>query len=268
MGDVSEVPDNVAEVSVAIHQPNFLPWVGYFDKVARVDTFVLFDDVQLPQGKSFCSRVKIKGSNGPQWLTVPVSKKSKAQINQVAIVQNGWARKHVRTIEQVYGKAPYFEKFWPGIRATISEDWVLLADMNCALIETISRLGGIETNFVRSSSFDSAPVSADERILSILKSTNAAVYVSGEGAGSRRYVQSEEIAAEGVRLVWQEFQHPVYPQLAEPFDSHMSVLDMMFMTGCVVSDRETDEQYSRERQVGKLACILGKDVEPNSTVNV
>ena len=242
MGNVSDLAGNGAKLSVAIHQPNFLPWVGYFDKVARVDTFVLFDDVQLPQGKSFCSRVKIKGSNGPQWLTVPVSKKSNAQINQVAIVQNGWVRKHVRTIEQVYGKAPYFEEFWPAIRATISEGWVLLADMNCALIETISKLGGIETNFVRSSSFDSRPVSADERILSILKSTNAAVYVSGEGAGSRRYVQSEEMAAEGIRLVWQEFQHPVYPQLAEPFDSHMSVLDMIFMTGNVVSKLDSVER--------------------------
>ncbi|MGZ0172119.1 MAG: WbqC family protein [Planctomycetales bacterium] len=242
MGNVSEMAGNVAELSVAIHQPNFLPWVGYFDKIARVDTFVLFDDVQLPQGKSFCSRVKIKGSNGPQWLTVPVSKKSKALINQVEIVQNGWARKHTRTIESLYGKAPYFAKFWPAIRATISEDWVLLADMNCALIETISRLVGIETNFVRSSTFDSDPVSADERILSILKSTNAAVYVSGEGAGSRRYVQCEEMAAEGVRLAWQDFQHPVYSQLAEPFDSHMSVLDMMFMAGSVLSESEKRER--------------------------
>ena len=244
MGDVIEPASNATELSVAIHQPNFLPWVGYFDKVGRVDTFVLFDDVQLPQGKSYCSRVKIKGSNGPQWLTVPVKKSSGALILEVEVVNNGWARKHVRTIEQVYGKAPYFEKFWPQIRHVISQDWALLADLNCALIETISRLVGIETAFVRSSSFDHGAVSADERILEILKSTNASKYVSGEGAGSKRYVQGEEMEAAGVLLEWQEFRHPVYSQLADPFDSHMSVLDMMFMTGKVVSEDTAVERSS------------------------
>lgn len=245
MGNVSEVAGNVAELSVAIHQPNFLPWVGYFDKVATVDTFVLFDDVQLPQGKSFCSRVKIKGVNGPQWLTVPVKKNSGALIRQVEVVNNGWARKHVRTIEQIYGKASHFDEFWPQIRDVISQDWALLADMNCALIEKVSRLGGIETTFVRSSSFDLGAVNADERILAILKSTNATKYVSGEGAGSKRYVQSEEMEAEGIQLVWQDFRHPVYSQLAAPFDSHMSVLDMLFMTGKVVPGPATVEPSSR-----------------------
>ena len=239
MGDVIKPISNPTSLSVAIHQPNFLPWLGYFDKVARVDTFVLFDDVQLPQGKSFCSRVKIKGSNGPQWLTVPVKKHSGALIRDVEVVQNGWPRKHVRTIEQVYGKAPHFEEFWPRIREVIIQDWTLLADMNCALIETISRLGGVETTFVRSSSFDLGSVGADERILAVLRSTNATLYVSGEGAGSRRYVQSEELKAEGIQLQWQDFQHPVYSQLVGPFDSHMSVLDMLFMTGEVVSEAAT-----------------------------
>jgi hypothetical protein len=233
MGDVAMVENNKSERTVAIHQPNFLPWVGYFDKIARVDTFVLFDDVQLPQGKSFCSRVKIKGGNGPQWLTVPVSKKSKALINEVAIVQNGWSRKHARTIESLYGKAPYFDEFWPAIRNSLMEDWEFLADMNCSLIETISRLGGIEAKFIRSSSFDLGAVSADERILSILRETNADIYISGEGEGSKRYIQSQEMEAENIQLVWQDFQHPVYPQLSAPFDSHMSVLDMLFLTGKV-----------------------------------
>jgi len=241
MGNVDTFTRENPTARVAIHQPNYLPWVGYFDKVARVDTFVLFDDVQLPQGKSFCSRVKIKGANGPQWLTVPVAKKSKVLINEVEIVQNGWARKHTRTIESLYGKAPYFEKFWPAIKTTISEDWGLLADLNCALIETIAQLGGIETSFVRSSSLDATSVSANERIMSILKTTNAGIYVSGEGAGSKRYVQSKEMDANGIELVWQDFQHPVYPQLTEPFDSHISVLDMMFMTGRVISESNSQE---------------------------
>jgi hypothetical protein len=244
MGNVDTFTRENPTARVAIHQPNYLPWVGYFDKVARVDTFVLFDDVQLPQGKSFCSRVKIKGANGPQWLTVPVAKKSKALINEVEIVQNGWARKHTRTIESLYGKAPYFEKFWPAIKTTISEDWRLLADLNCAVIETIARLGDIETSFVRSSSLDATSVSADERIMSILKTTNTATYVSGEGVGSKRYVQSKEMDANGIQLVWQDFQHPVYPQLTEPFDSHISVLDMMFMTGSVISESNSQKSSS------------------------
>jgi hypothetical protein len=238
MGDVDVVETRHSNWAVAIHQPNFLPWVGYFDKISRVDTFVLFDDVQLPQGKSFCSRVKIKGANGPQWLTVPVAKKSKALINEVGIVQSGWSRKHIKTVESLYSKTRHFEEFWPTIRDTLAKDWEFLADMNCALIETIARIGGLSTNFVRSSSLDLGDVSADDRILAILKMTNAGIYVSGEGAGSKRYVQSKEMEAQGVELVWQDFEHPVYRQLAEPFDSHMSVLDMLFLTGVVVPGRE------------------------------
>jgi hypothetical protein len=244
MGDVeTQQVDHV----VAIHQPNFLPWVGYFDKISRVDTFVLFDDVQLPQGKSFCSRVKIKGANGPQWLTVPVAKKSKALINEVEIVQNGWSRKHIKTVESLYRKAPHFEKFWPTIRNELAKDWQFLADMNCALIETVTRLCELNTEFVRSSSFGLGEVSADQRILAILKMTGAGIYVSGEGAGSKRYIQNQEMETNGIKLVWQNFEHPVYQQLAKPFELNMSMLDMLFLTGGNVSREPLAQQSVTNR---------------------
>lgn len=231
MGNISNLANNGKKLRVAIHQPNFLPWVGYFDKVARVDTFVLFDDVQLPQGKSFCSRVKVKGRNGPQWLTVPIKKESGAGIHEIEIVRNGWHGKHVRTIEQLYGKTPYFEKFWPQIRGVFTEDWQFLADMNCALIETVSQLFGLHVKFVRSSKLKLQECSGEDRILKILGALKATTYVSGQGEGSRRYVNDGHFRDAGIDLLWQTFQHPIYPQMAEPFDSHMSIIDMLFMHG-------------------------------------
>jgi hypothetical protein len=254
MGNVGTYTCESPASRVAIHQPNYLPWVGYFDKIARVDTFVLFDDVQLPQGKSFCSRVKIKGSRGPQWLTVPIKKKSGAGIHEIEIVKNGWTRKHVRTIEQVYSKAPYFEEFWPQIRGIFTEDWQLLADMNCALIETVSQLFGLRAKFVRSSEFKLRESPGEDRILEILGTLKATTYVSGQGEGSRRYVNDGHFRDAGIDLCWQTFQHPVYPQMTEPFDSHMSIIDMLLMHGNSTSMFAVEDDVQSDLQV---SCRTG-----------
>ncbi|MCG8653862.1 MAG: WbqC family protein [Pirellulales bacterium] len=231
MGDVSSPLSRPETLRVAIHQPNYLPWIGYFDKIAQVDLFVLFDDVQMPQGKSFCSRVKIKGPQGGQWLTVPVQKRSGGLINEITFASANWAQKHVRTIELLYGKAPYFEQFWPPLREVLLEERTHLADLNCALIEKIASQLKLTTRFVRSSQLPLAPVDADQRILAILDHLGAAVYVSGEGSGSMRYVDQSVFEQRGITLRWQNFSHPEYPQLHGTFESHLSILDLLWMTG-------------------------------------
>src|SRR5262245_30980573 len=106
---------------VAIHQPNFLPWLGYFSKLLHCDTFVLFDDVQFPRGKTFVNRVQIKTPQGPNWITVPIADKSDlALIKDSRIAPDpSWKRKVLRTLEVSYAKAPYTKNYLPGLTEII-----------------------------------------------------------------------------------------------------------------------------------------------------
>lgn len=216
---------------VAIHQPNYLPWIGFFHKVARVDEFVFFDDVQLPQGKSFCSRVKIMGSNGSQWLTVPTAKGSDVLIKDARVVEDGWRRKHLKTLEVSYRKTPHFQSWWPVVSARIEQSGDSLADLNISLITALSEVIGLKTRFRRASELRLGPVSAEDHIYRILQAVEADVYVSGEGAGSRRYIDEAQIRGMGMQLEWQNFSHPVYPQGNRPFEDFMSVVDMLSFAG-------------------------------------
>ena len=100
---------------VSIHQPNYLPWLGYFDKIIKSDIFVIFDDVQYPRGKKgfFGNRNQIKTNNGKMWLTVPVIGKGDFKnFNEIEINYNGWNKKHIQNIYNFYKKATYFDKYF------------------------------------------------------------------------------------------------------------------------------------------------------------
>ena len=216
---------------VAIHQPNYLPWIGYFHKIALVDEFIFFDDVQLPQGKSFCSRVKILGTNGSQWLTVPVSKGADVMIKDARIVDDGWRRKHLKTLEISYRKSPHFDLWWPEVSRILGGADDRLVELNIALIEAISRLAGLKTQFRRASELDIGEGDASDHIDRILHAVGCGTYVSGQGAGSRRYIDDDKIRSMGMRLEWQEFSHPVYQQGQHAFEENMSVVDLLSFDG-------------------------------------
>lgn len=216
---------------VAIHQPNYLPWLGYFHKIACVDHFVFLDDVQLPLGKSYCSRVRILRTGGLQWLTVPVIKGQNVMIMDARIADDRWKRKHVRTIELAYGKTPFFGKFWPAIRHKILNAGDSLAELNIALIQDISTKSGLKTTFSRSSGLCSECVEDHERILEIVKEVGGSVYLSGCGQGSKRYIREERFRDEGIALEWQDLRQPEYRKQVEGFQNHVSVIDMLFNCG-------------------------------------
>jgi len=217
---------------VAIHQPNYWPWLGYFHKMASCDVFVLLDDVQLSRGKSFTTRVKIKTLGEPAWLSLPVQGKSECvTIAEASLApETRWRKKHWRTIEANYRKAPHFDEIAPRVEALYNGEGENLFDVNYCSIETARSLLGIPTKLVRSSELHVAAGGA-EKLVEIVAALNGNTYVTGEGAGSARYVDEPAYAARGIQVRAQGFRHPLYPQLWGDFVPYMSILDLLFNCG-------------------------------------
>lgn len=219
---------------VAIHQPNFLPWLGYFHKISLVDLFVFLDDVQFPRGKTFGNRVKIKASNGELWLTVPVlSKGDLMNFNEIEINNTfPWQRKILKTIELSYRKARYFEKYQDGFSMVFNTPYGKLIDLNIAMIKYLADALGISAAFLLSSEIPfKTNVKAEEKIITILKQTAATDYISGSGAGSLRYIDENRFKLENIRIEWQKFLSPVYPQLWGQYIPDLSIIDLLFNCG-------------------------------------
>ena len=216
----------------AIHQPNYLPWLGFFNKMARSDVFVLFDDVQLVRGKSFVTRNRVKIPNNIQWLTVPVKDKGDLiQIKDDRINQDGkWQKSHWRTIQLAYARASYFKKYQSGFSQIYATPWESLQELNIALINLIKDLLGIGTRLVLSSEM-SIRSEGSRKIMAILRELNADCYLSGEGKGSKRYIDEEEFRQNNIELIFQGFEHPAYGQLWGDFVPNLSVIDLLFNEG-------------------------------------
>lgn len=217
---------------VAIHQPNYLPWLGYFHKMARSDIFVLLDDVQLVRGKSFVTRNKVKTANGVQWLTVPAKGKSELSlIKDALIVQNDkWQRKHWKTIQLSYKKAPYFDRYEMKIGQVYNHPWENLCELNITLIKVIKGLMGIDTTLVLSSEMN-IEARGVEKILSTVRELKGDKYITGEGEGSKRYIAEQDFKENNIELIYQQFKHPIYHQLWGDFIPNLSIIDLLFNEG-------------------------------------
>lgn len=216
----------------AIHQPNYLPWLGYFNKMARSDIFVIFDDVQLARGKSFATRNRVKTANDVPWLTVPVKEKDELRlIKDALIVRDGkWQKKHWRTIQLSYKKAHYFDRYEAEFSRIYDTPWEKLSELNVALIKLIRDLLGIKTTLVLSSEMN-IEARGTEKIIAIIRNLAADKYITGEGEGSKRYISEETFKENNIELIYQRFQHPVYHQLWGEFVSNLSVIDLLFNEG-------------------------------------
>jgi len=221
----------VASRLVAIHQPNFLPWLGYFDKIARADVFVLLDDAQFSKG-SLTNRVRILINGEPRWLTVPVSRAggSAQPISEVEIRDGErWRERGVETVRHAYSRAPHFDEAFAMVEPLLREPSDRVADYNERAIRVLAgRLvpGGAEV--VRSSSLDSGG-QATERLIAIVDAVGGDAYLAGGGAGG--YQEDERFERAGIELVRQEFSHPDYPQLSDEPVHGLSVVDALMSCG-------------------------------------
>jgi hypothetical protein len=215
-------------VRVAVHQPNYAPWCGYFAKMFASDAFVFLDDAQLPQGRSYVSRVKIaSGHDADQWLTVPVQKGAKP-IREVEFADEPWAEKHRRTLQNVYGKAAHFAEAQELVDPLYEDPGISLAEFNMRLIDSVAEYLGWEGEFHRASEHP-ADLAADERIAQLVSEVGGDVYVSG--AGGENY-QSEAVYAErGVELEVRVYEPVRYERSGWDWVGGLSVLDALFHLG-------------------------------------
>jgi len=220
-------------MTISIHQPNYLPWLGFFDKIKRSDKFVIFDNVQYPRGKNhFGNRNKIKIHNNSKWLTVPVAGKSKKlNINEIGFKDNNWRNEHLRLIEIFYKDAPFFKDYFHSINDILLYDFKTLCSLNIHLIKYFLKVLNIETKVILSSSLVSNEVLGADRIITILEKLKATKYITGSGPGSIRYINEKDFNSRNIELIWQHYKHPVYNQLHGEFLPYMNILDLLFNEG-------------------------------------
>lgn len=220
-------------MTISIHQPNYLPWLGFFDKIKQSDIFVVFDNVQYPRGKNhFGNRNKIKIHNDSKWLTIPVLGKSEIKnINEIGFKNLDWKDEHLRLIKVFYEKSPYFTEYFDEFSFELRKDFLNLSEQNTNLIRYFLSKLDIKTEIVLSSEIVDDSISGADRILTILDKLNATKYITGSGPGSVRYINEEDFKSRGIELVWQHYDHPVYNQLHGEFIPYMNILDLLFNEG-------------------------------------
>lgn len=216
---------------VAIMQPTYLPWSGYFGLMHSVDLFIFLDSVQFAR-RSWQQRNQIKTSNGAQWLTVPVNSKGKRdqRIDEVEIDPTGqFAAAHTRAIELNYRKGAAYSVVAPEILSELNRPYLKLADLTVGLALKIQAMLGIETPVLRSSAMSGEGTKAD-LLASLCREVGATEYVSPPG--SQEYLdESEAFRRSGIPVRYFKFQHPAYPQLYGDFLPYMSCIDMLFNCG-------------------------------------
>jgi hypothetical protein len=217
--------------TLAIHQPNYLPWLGYFDKMRSADVFVLLDAVQYPRGASVANRTRVRQGTADVLLTVPVAipggRDGKAAYTEVRFADDRWRRKHVRTIEQAYARASHLDAEWPAVRA-ILEGAAGFCEMTVALVRRVADRMGIATPTPLLSELGEFG-QRNEMIAGLCAHLDCDTYLSGTGAAA--YNDAEYLAARGVELRYQEFVHPVYPQAGAGFVERLSALDALLCCG-------------------------------------
>jgi len=215
-----------------ILQPSYIPWRGYFDLIHRADIFVFYDDVQYDK-HGWRNRNRIKTPQGSQWLTIPVLSRGATEgiaIKDVRVNRNTeWSRKHLSTLRQNYARAPYYDELLPWLERVYADPPSLLAELTVAMtIEMAAMLGITATRFVRSSELGIGG-GKTERLAAIARHFGCSEYLSGPSAKS--YIEPEVFAEAGITLEYIEYHYPEYPQLHPPYDPHVSILDLLFMTG-------------------------------------
>lgn len=216
----------LAKKTVTIHQPDFIPWLGFFDRWEKSDLFIILDDVQFIR-RGWQHRDRIKTRDGIVWLTVPVIKKGRYNqlINEVEI-NNGinWKDKHLRTIECCFSGCVNFCDVYEKLRKVYENDYELLFDFNVDLLKVLAGILEIKTPIAHSSQFDLSS-SSSQRLLELLTLEHATDYLTG--AGSKEYFDEDLFRNNDINVIWQDFKHPVYEQPYGEFVPNLSAIDYL-----------------------------------------
>lgn len=219
---------------LSVHQPQYIPWLGYFDKIEKSDCFVFLDKVQY-KAREFQNRNKIRTKDGWIWLTVPVVTKGlrEQKICDVQIDNTSdWARRHIRSLNSWYSNTECYKDHIPFFEYVYSREWKGLSELNVYIINYMLKELNIKTPIYFESELGTTSQSTD-RIVEICGKLKADKYLSG--VGGRDYLEEGKFEEAGIELLYQDFKHPVYKQRdmkdKESFIPYMSAIDLMFNEG-------------------------------------
>lgn len=219
-------------MKIAVIQPSFLPWLGYFEQMALVDLFVYLDDVQYTK-QDWRNRNRLKSPSGVATITVPVQKpkSSRTPINQVLIAESPpWRGKLLRQIQSWYAKAPYFDEVFPALAKILEDEQRLLVELNYVLTEFLAKWLGIEVPTRLASEVPDKAADKNQKLIDICRHFGADLLYDGQSA--RNFIDLELFASHGIRVVFQNYRHQPYPQLwGGEFVSHLSTLDLVMNCG-------------------------------------
>lgn len=234
---------------MAVLQPCYIPWRGYFDIIGSVDLFVVYDDVQYSRG-TFQNRNRVKTADGLKWLTVPVASKLGMAIDEVPIAWRGngdWLRRHTRLLETALSPAPFADDALALWREGVEGAGELLSPLNVRLLEVVCEYLQIRTPFLQSRSFGLSGRST-ARLISLLVEVGATCYLSGPSAKS--YLDEELFRRAGVGLEYKTYDYEEYPQIWGAFAGNVSILDTIANLG----PEARSHIWSRTRDEKAIEC--------------
>lgn len=217
---------------VVIHQPDFMPYLGFFHRLLRADLYIVLDNVQYVRGsRTMTSRDKIKTARGEQWINVSIQKPPyKIKINEIYLSKdNDWRERGLNLIKENYRKAKYFEEIYPEIELLYAYQCEKMIDFNMKSIIMLMKMFAIESIEIKYASEWKVKGKNNELMINLVKAAGSHRYLSGIGA--RDYYVPELYKEAGIEVVWQQFEHPVYPQQFEGFIPYLSSIDLLFNCG-------------------------------------
>ena len=213
---------------VFIKQAQYLPWIGLFRNIIESDILVILDDVQYAKN-GWYNRNKIRTSTNWMWLTLPVRARLGEKFNEVKIDNSqNWQKKHSKAIYINYQKSEYFEKYWGKIKNIYDKKYEFMFDINLDLIKLFLDIFSINKKIILSSELHIQKTRSD-RLLEICTSLKADIYLSGEIG--KTYLKEDDFKRNHIDVIYQNFQHPEYRQVYEPFIPNMSFIDLLFNEG-------------------------------------
>ncbi len=223
---------------VAGIQPGYLPWLGYFDQMRRVDAFIIADEMQF-SSSGWAHRNRVRGPRGPHWLHLPARPAHGQRICDVPLDPVvPWGRKHLTTLRHFYRRSPFAKELLPALDRAIDRDARRVVDASIPLLRFLAAELGITTPLIVSSAerlearyvaeFPDQP-GPTHRIIAFMKALDATHLL--EGASGRSYLDVALCTRHGIEVEFQEYRHPIYAQLHEPFISHLSTIDLLLSVG-------------------------------------
>lgn len=239
---------------VAIHQPHYIPWLGYLDRMRKADLFVVLDHVQFER-RNYQNRTTILLEGEGKLLTVPVVQVSQKETILEKAIDNSetgsrqWGPNHFKTLKYAYRKAPYFAQYAPRLQEILEKRWDRLVDLDLAMLEFVREAFGIDTPLARSSQMK-VEGARSELLLNICREIGPRTTFLGGLGGSRGYLDLEAFAQAGIGVQWQEFSHPTYTQCSgNAFVPGLMSLDALFNCGPAARDLLPSQAASRDERI-------------------